>query len=258
MIVEVKGVVTRTAAYAESDLLLTVFTEECGLISAFAKGGRSLKSRYLAPMQLFCYSLFLLYKKGEQYWVRDVDPIEGFFAIQSSIEKTALAAYLCDVVNQTATAQPDKPFLRLVLNSLYALSEDKIDPHLLKAAFEIRAAALLGFMPDLSACRECGGTAGEFILDVMDGCLVCRACRARAPSDPALQDPSKGYHISLLTDAARAAMEYAIRCPLERLFSFRITGEDAVLFGKAAENYLINHLERSFKSLAFFHEVNPL
>ena len=42
---EVKGLVLRTVDLKESDRLLTIFTEEQGIVTALAKGARSLKSR---------------------------------------------------------------------------------------------------------------------------------------------------------------------------------------------------------------------
>ena len=44
---EVKGLVIRTVDIKESDRLITIFTEEMGVVSALARGARSLKSRQM-------------------------------------------------------------------------------------------------------------------------------------------------------------------------------------------------------------------
>ena len=41
---EVRGLVIRTVDIRESDRLITIFTEEMGVVSAMARGARSLKS----------------------------------------------------------------------------------------------------------------------------------------------------------------------------------------------------------------------
>ena len=42
---------------------------------------------------------------------------------------------------------------------------------------------------------------------------------------------------------------------MNKLFSFRLPPEDLRLFCRAAEAYLLNHLERPFKTLDFYYEV---
>ena len=42
---EVRGLVIRTVDIKETDRLITIFTEEMGVVSALARGARSLKSR---------------------------------------------------------------------------------------------------------------------------------------------------------------------------------------------------------------------
>ena len=48
MTTEVKGLIIRTVDIKETDRLVTIFTEEQGVMTALARGARSLKSRKLA------------------------------------------------------------------------------------------------------------------------------------------------------------------------------------------------------------------
>ena len=64
---EVKGLVIRTTDFNESDRIITIFTEEHGVVSALASGARSLKSRKMSSTMQFCYSSFVLYRRGEHY-----------------------------------------------------------------------------------------------------------------------------------------------------------------------------------------------
>ena len=98
MLLNVKGLVIRTVDYHDNDKLITLFTEEKGIITVIASGSKTIKSRYMAPTELFCYSNYVLYKKGEYFWVREVDLIESFFDLRLTIERTALATYICDVI----------------------------------------------------------------------------------------------------------------------------------------------------------------
>ena len=59
MTYELSGLVVRTVDLSGRDKLLTILTAERGLVTAVANGSRSLKSRYLAATQQFCYAKFL-------------------------------------------------------------------------------------------------------------------------------------------------------------------------------------------------------
>ncbi len=253
---EVKGLVIRTVDVKESDRLITIFTEEMGVVSAIARGARSLSSRKMSSTMQFCYSRFVLYRRGDYYSIKEAELIESFFGIRDSIEGLALAAYIAEVLSDIAVAEAEKDLLRLSLNSLYAISEKKHAPEKIKAAFEIRAASIIGFMPDVLSCRVCGGRLGNFYFGIMDGSLRCYNCAHKASRERTeLENPHESNIICILTEGAKIALGYCIHSPLEKIFSFRISDGDMQLFSKAAEEYLLNQLERSFKTLDFYKEV---
>lgn len=250
------GLVVRATNYGERDRILSIYTAELGLVTAIANGSRSLKSRSLVATEMFCYSRFVLVKRKDFYTVKEVELVESFFDLRCDITKLALAGYACEVVSHVGTENmPDPDLLRLCLNTLYALAKNKAPNALIKGAFEMRAASILGFMPVLSACADCGKEGEDVVLDVMNGAVRCENCRREA--EEGLQVPmGDGEHttiLCLLTAAARTALFYVLCCPLEKLLSFRLDQDaDIQSFSYAAETYLLNHLERSFKSLEFY------
>ena len=258
MLTEVKALVIRTLDLSEHDRLLTLFTEEHGKITAVANGSRTLKSRYLAAAQLFCYASFVLYKKGDRYWVREASLIESFFDLRADLTRTALASYVCDVAGDVVEENaPEPEMLSLTLNTLFAIASGAYSLSLVKAAFELRAASVLGFRPMLDACMHCAKTDEGLCLDVMNGGLVCAECRAAAqvlPS-PEEEDFRTASILCLLTPGAHAAMSYVVSCPPKRVFAFRLDGEDERLFVAAAEKYLLNQLERGFATLDFYKQI---
>jgi len=256
MLKEVKGLVIRTVDVKESDRLITVYTEECGIITALAKGSRSVKSRKLSATGLFCYSDFILYGQGDKLWVHEAELIESFFELRENVEGMALAFYIAEVLDSVGTADPETELLRLALNSLFAIAKGKYSLEIIKAAFEIRSAAILGFMPDVISCHSCSRRTGSFFFDIMAGAIECYECHGENANEAApLTDPHESHIICHLTEGAKTALGYCIYSPLEKLFSFSITGEDLRLFCRAAEEYLLNHLERGFKTLDFYKEV---
>ncbi|MBQ4071319.1 MAG: DNA repair protein RecO [Clostridia bacterium] len=255
---EVRGLVIRTTDVKESDRILTIFTAEMGVVSALATGARSLKSRKMSSTMQFCYSRFLLYKSGEYYRIREAELIESFFGIRNTLEGLALAGYVAEVLSDVTVAEAEEDLLRLSLNTLYAIAEGKHPTDRIKAAFEIRCASIIGFMPDVVACSECGERQGDFYFNIMGGSVMCRACnekRARAHALP--ENPHESQIVCILSETAKVALSYCIYSPLEKLFSFTMPDEDMLLFSRATEEYLVNQLERTFTTLEFYNSVKP-
>ena len=253
--VTVTGLIIRTVDYKESDRLVSIFTDEMGLVSAMARGARSMRSRNLSSTMQFCYGRFVLYKKGDLYWIRESELLESFFRLRDGIDKLALASYLCDVLGFVTVESAEHDLLRLALNSLYAIAQGLYPLDRIKAVFELRTSAILGFMPDVISCRTCGEGEGDFFLDVLDGTVECAECRSHSPSLYDGTTHAESRPIVLMTPGVREAFAYSIFSPLERIFSFSLSDEDMHLFTRGAEEYIVNHLERSFKTLDFYKEV---
>ena len=256
MLTTVKGLIIRTVDLKETDRLVTIFTEEYGVVTALARGARSLKSRKLSATMLFCYGTYVLYGQADKYWIKEAELIESFFDIRQTIEGLALANYIVEILSDVTVAEAENDLLRLSLNSLYAISKGKYTAEKIKAVFEVRAASILGFMPDVLACHECGEKNGDFFLDIMGGNITCRKCKETA----ALQrtdrsDPHEAHIICLLSEGAKNAFAYCVYSPIERAFSFNISDMDMSLFSKAAEEYLLNQLGHSYNSLDFYKTV---
>lgn len=257
MLTEVTGLVLKSVNVGEADRLITVFTKEMGTVSALVKGARSLKNKNMAATLQFCYSTLVLYQKSDKYWVRESSLIESFFGLRESIEGLSLAGYIVEVLADVTTADAEGELLRLALNSLYSISEKKYSLEKIKAAFEIRATSIIGYMPDVLACRDCGERAGEFFFDIMSGNIQCYACRDKAQKMHTDEpfDEREARIVRILSEGAKVALGYCVHSPIERLFSFSVSDEDMDILSSAAEGYILNQLERSFKSLEFYKEV---
>ena len=149
-------------------------------------------------------------------------------------------AQLAEVLSQEDAASPE--LLSLILNALYALAKLRKPPRLVKAATELRLAAIAGYEPELSGCCVCGSPQPDRF-SIADGTLLCAGCRA-----------GDGVRMPL-SEASLAAMRYILRCPEKRLFSFSLTGAAEKELCDAAESYLLTQLERSFYTLDFYKSL---
>ena len=106
----------------DDDRVLTILTEDCGVITAYARGAKKLRGRLLSGTELLCCSRFVLFKYRDRYQVDSAETERNFFGLRTDVEKLALAAYLAQLCSQLAPAEePAGEFLRLTLNALYLL-----------------------------------------------------------------------------------------------------------------------------------------
>lgn len=258
----IDGVVIRVRDMANHDRYLSLLTAERGRITLLSKGSHSLKGSQTAVSQLYTYGNFEFYRRGDFYILKSGSPIHPFYALSMDIDRLNLATYLCDVAYElTDEGEAAEEMLRLLLNALYAINSDRYPHSIVKAAFELRAAVLSGYAPDLSQCGVCGcQSADPFYLDVMNGALLCSECLQkrgkRAPVSTDYDDIREAEILSILTPAACAAVRYVAETPIERLFSFELKDdEDCKLFSACAQTYLLSHLGRGFDSLNFYHAM---
>ena len=244
--VGVRGVVVRESTYGESDKCITVLTDSLGAIPVICKGAKNYKSRFLVCAQLFCYSEFELYARGNVYWIKEASLIENFFALRSDITSLSLAQYFCEAAGDvTRENMSDDGILSLLLNSLFALSKKLVPYEQIKATYEIRLCALAGFCPDFNGCAVCGHLDEDgMTVSVSDGALFCREHRKSA----------EGL-IALAGADDVAALRFALYSPPKKIFSAAFPLETAASTAKITEKYILYHLDRSFRTLEFYHTV---
>ena len=259
MLSQFRGLVLAETAWGENDKLLTVLTAEAGKIPVLLKGGSSLKNRSGGACLPMCCSEFVTADRGGRPWVREASEVESFSHLRSVLEDSALAIYMCDVANEVCVENGDEAeMLQLMLNTLYALDRGIRDRTLLRAAFELRVAAVCGFSPDLVGCSECGrGESGTMYLDVMDGVLHCEECHRKHNNAAAVREG----HTSLVLSLSKSlldAMRYVCYSEAKRYLLFELPEDEHKVFSLYCEKYLLNHLGRGFSSLDFYKSLEML
>lgn len=237
--------IIREKSIGESDKLLTVLSRELGVISIYASGAKSIKSKKGAATSLLAFSSLTLKKKGDSYRVTEATPIEVFFKTGEDIEALSLAQYFCELaLNHAPSDESSEQVLRLFLNSLHFLAERKRNIHLIKAIVELRLLSIIGYMPNLVACKKCLKYENEIMyFDTVEGCLYCPDC-ARF---------ERGF--ATINVALIMAMRHIVFSDFNKLFAFDLTEEACVALSKITEKYLINKTESNLKTLQFFNSL---
>ena len=242
MTLKTDALIVRENKVGEADRFVTALTREQGLVHASARGAKSVKSRKGAATSLLTYSRLTLTETKSGFTVSEAEPLRVFFDLKSDITAVTLAQYFCELSGVLAPREePAEEELRLMLNALHLLAEGKKDSRLIKAVVEWRLLAVAGYMPDLSACRRCGG-AQALSLSLRDGSLICQNCGVGLDCYP-------------LSETALAALRYIAVAPAEKIFSFAVPEAELSALGEVCERFLLYRLNRGFHTLDFYHQL---
>ena len=223
--------------------MITIITRDLGVITAFVRGVKSIKSKRGAATSLLSFSNFSLEQKGDTYTITEASINKVFFGAGSDIVTLTVAQYFCELCNIFRPYETEsEEFLRLVLNSLHFLTENKRSPELIKAITELRVAVIAGYAPNIVACSGCGkfeDTVMNFKLD--DGTLYCNDC--------------KGDNCISVSLTVLQAMRHIVYSKFEQLYSFEIPEDAAKQLSLLTERYVTYQTEHKFTTLEFLRGI---
>ncbi len=235
-----KGLVIKEQTIGESDRLVTLLTADFGLVKAFVRRAKQLKSRLNSATTLFAYCDFSLYRSKDAFIVDDAVPIEVFFNLRQDIDRLTLAQYFAQLAYElSAEEQPQNELLRLTLNSLHLLCKGEKSITQIKAVFEFRALCLGGYMPSVLACDHCGTYETPLMyFDTMEGRIYCENC-PKAGAVPVPKNVVTAIRFICLTEPTK-------------IFSFSLSEENISLLGSIAEKYTLTRIQRRLSALEFY------
>lgn len=237
------GLIIKQQSIGEQDKLVTVLTDSHGVIRAFVRNAKNIKSPKCAASGLLCYSKLNIYKGKSTYSISECESIEMFIKLRQNVCNMSLAQYFCELFGFLCPKeQKADEFLRLILNALYLLSNEKKPPLLIKACVEMRLISMCGYMPDLVMCDECSVYESDSMVFVPSKRkLYCKDCADK------LKISGITMQKSIVT-----ALRHTIYADFEKLFSFSLSQDSLKLLNVATESYLSSITERDFMTLQFF------
>ncbi len=245
MYLTIQGIVLRVSDYSDRDALLTVLTKKHGKLTLKARGLRRKNSPLAAVCQLLAYGEFTVFEYRGQYSINEAHVINLFQNLRSDLEHLSLASYFAQVTEVLSQEDYPTPELQsLLLNCLYGLSDLGLSSDQVKAVFELRAACLSGYTPDLFGCHVCGCQMPDRF-DLSSGLMECQSCRDSA---------STGIRLPV-TPGILDAMRYICFCDPKKLFSFRLNREELQKLSELTEGFLTTQLERGFSALDYYKKL---
>lgn len=228
--IKLTGIVIKEVTYKDNDKIITILTDSLGKISCMAKGSKKTNSPLLASSQYLVYSEFVLNKGSHFYYVNSTSVINTFYKLRTDLDKLEFAFDMTKILNNiTDENQETKSILKLFLNTLYLLQEEKKQSKFLINIFKIKMLSLMGFSIPMGKCASCMENLKEdkdIYYDYISNILVCEDCYKK-------QDLKRYIKLSSSTFKA---IKYTIVSDISKVFNFTLTESgvrEYAMFGQA-------------------------
>jgi len=193
------GVVLKTTPLRESDLLVQLYTDVHGRVSAVARGARRSQRRFAGTLSLLVLGRYTLGRRprGDLWGLDHAEVVREWTDLSKDVVAVAHASYVAELVTALMPPEaPDPEALELMLQLWDSLAEGGPSPAALRAV-ELAILDLAGHRPALDACAACGATDVDTnaVFDPTRGGLTCRRCAAtsRGPSVRPIDAGALGY-----------------------------------------------------------------
>lgn len=199
-----EALVIRVVDFSETSCVVTLFTREFGKVSALAKGARRLKGPFESALDLLSRIRIVFLRKSSEALdlLTEAKLEQRFRSPGRDLSRLYGAYYVAELLNDlTHDDDPHADLYDAAIAALDELSGESTSSGDAILRWELAALRILGHLPALDACVECGqdvaaGRRTAFGLAV--GGVLCDACR-----------PGKKHVASLSSEAVERLRLYA-------------------------------------------------
>ncbi|MGD9722158.1 MAG: DNA repair protein RecO [Pirellulales bacterium] len=176
------ALVLRVIDFSETSVVVTLFTREFGKVRALAKGGRRPKGPFESALDLcgLCRIVFLRKSSDALDLLTEAKLERRFRPPPGALANLYAAYYVAELLSDlTDDYDPHPELFDAAVHALATLrSAAAVAPVLLR--FELTALRVLGHLPSLDTCVECGTAvkeSGRTPFSQRAGGVLCKSCR---------------------------------------------------------------------------------
>ena len=247
MYTDTEGIILRQVKTVNGRRMVLLFSRKYGKISAGTGINEKGRSKSALAMRPFTYGRYELFKNRDSYNINGAEVLKSYYKIGEDVDKYMCASYVLEFTDRIlAEEAPATDLLSLLTDFLAALEKRGRKQETLVLAFEVKALALCGTMPELARCVRCGGSGGGFsAFSVKEGGVLCEKCRNNAAASKA----------ALIYDADFGIVEvlrYFLDNPLSALEKIALDDKHLKALQRMIRSYADYHLDiGELKSEAF-------
>lgn len=234
----------------ESDKFIGILTKSNGKLMVNAPYAKKHNRGLASGTQIFVYGEFMIQEHKGNYKLLQVEIIEAFHNLRNDLLSLSYGAYLLEFIDVTMEENLSSPdVLRLIVRTLQAMCKDDIKVNLIRHIFELKHMCLLGFMPNVFDCTQCGlaqEASNKPYFDIAQGGLVCGNCAM----------PSR-YRFNISEGTLRT-MQYIVSVHIDQLYTFTVSEKVLFEYNKIMSSYISYYIDKQFKTLKFIEDIEKL
>lgn len=182
MLTRTEGIVLRTAVFGEADLIVTYLTRDHGILKAFAKSPRKIRSRFGSSLEPLTHSRIAVMGREDAQLPRltQSDILRPFQTLRDDYTTFVRASQLLEMnLRFLPEREPNQDAFRLMMQALAKLESGRKNLYFLY--YKMRFLQICGYLPGLEICGRCGRSSSErspqyFYL--AHGSILCEQCSA--------------------------------------------------------------------------------
>lgn len=174
-----EAITLKSYSYGENDRIVTLFSDELGMVQALAKGARKIKSHLLSATLPFSEGNYLLYQGRSLYTITQFEFKKAYKNIADNISNLLCAEYMAELTMKTGSDYYDRRLYRLLKDGLTSIERGYGDPELLEWAFALYVMEINGVLPNFGDCIRCGKSIpGDTWFSAEAGGTLCNVCHS--------------------------------------------------------------------------------
>lgn len=234
------GIILAATSVGDFDKRLVILSKERGKITVFAKGARRQNSPHMAVCQPFSFGQFTLYEGRSAYNLHSADITNYFTELKNDLQGVTYGMYFCEFADYlTREFSDDYAILKLLYQSLRALSNESIPDELIRYIYEIKVLAYHGQGMQTFHCASCGKETELKAFDSYTGGAICIDC-----------SKNMGKTISI-SESTLYTLQYILSSPVEKLYTFLVSKQVLKELSCITKQYIAVYVDKKFKSLDF-------
>jgi DNA repair protein RecO (recombination protein O) len=178
------ALVLRVVEFSETSSVVTLFTRELGKIHGMAKGARRPKGPFESALDLLalCRIVFLRKSPGVLDLLTEAKLQKRFRPRGRDLSSLYAGYYVAELLTElTDDYDPCPELFDAAVEILQGLADEGTVIAAWIARFELTALRLLGHLPSLEQCVECGRSVeavGRIAFGMLIGGVLCQECKA--------------------------------------------------------------------------------
>lgn len=247
MLKETEAIVLRTYPFRESDLLVTLFTRLEGKVRGVARAAKKSRRRFGGALEPLTYVKVTYDDRERQELVRldACEVLESPLSSEVSYPRAVALGHVAELIDELSPdREANDAVFRLALSVLAQLRGQELWQPI--TYFELWMARLMGYLPDLSDCLNCGRVLNgsrAYFHALADG-LMCPEHKRPASSE--------------MSAESRALAAQMLRVPLSKLSApaaFDTTKSPAADLRKFVLQTLERHIEKKLVTRGMLEKI---